>query len=212
MANEPTIRLVQGCQRWLIVRTDRDGASEEEIAGMLAGFLQFVFRQLGADALEIFETGDHEWRIGAARPVRYVVRPTKTIQVLTAGESIADSLLLDTFANIEAQTPWYMIVEVWWRGPDTVIRWPALKVIGIGFREWTLDRADWLLLQSRRPFNAQVDPGDQTWGEAVTDEALDALKGVGERIKEETSSVVKVSLGTAAVLAIVYYLATRKKR
>jgi hypothetical protein len=212
MADEPTIKLVQGQQRWLIVRTDRDGASAEEVAGMLAGFLQYIFRQLGADALEIFETGRLEWRIGAARPVKYVVEPTKEIQVLTAGAKVADSLDLDMYPTIEAQTPWYMVVELWWRGPDTEIRWPALKVSGIGWRSWTLDRADWLLLQSRIPEITAPDPGDQTWGEAVTDTALDALKGVGERIKEETSSIVKMSLGTAAVLVLVYSMLRRKKK
>ena len=99
MANEPTIRLVQGPQRWLLVRTDRDGASADEVAGMLAGFLQFTFRQLGADALEIFETGELEWRIGSARPVRFLSRPTKETLFLSSGTKVADSLDLDVFPN-----------------------------------------------------------------------------------------------------------------
>lgn len=176
---DPTIRIVQGPQRWLLVRTDRDGASAEEVADMLAGFLQYIFRQLGADALEIFETGDHEWRIGQARPVRFVSPPTKDTLFLSTGTKIADSMDLDVFPTVSGERPWFMVVEIWWRGVQTEVRWPALKVSGLGWREWSLDRADWLLLQSRIPDAPPADPGDQTWGESVEASAIAVAKKAG---------------------------------
>lgn len=176
---EPTIRIVQGPQRWLLVRTDRDGASADEVAGMLAGFLQFLFRQLGADALEIFETGKHEWRIGQARPVRFVNLPTKDTLFLATGTKIADSMDLDVFPTVSGERPWFMVVELWWRGVQTDVRWPALKVSGLGWREWSLDRADWLLLQSRIPDATGSDPGDATWGASVEASALEVAKKAG---------------------------------
>jgi|WetSurMetagenome_2_1015567.scaffolds.fasta_scaffold70512_4 hypothetical protein len=178
MADEPTIRIVQGPNRWLLVRTDRDGASADEVAGMLAGFLQFLFRQLGADALEIFETGEHEWRIGQARPVKFINLPTKDTLFLSTGTKIADSIDLDVFPTVSGERPWFMVVEVWWRGVQTEVRWPALKVSGLGWREWSLDRADWLLLQSRIPAAVPADPGDATWGTAMKGKAKEAVKVV----------------------------------
>jgi hypothetical protein len=176
---DPTIRIVQGPQRWLLVRTDRDGASAEEVADMLAGFLQYIFRQLGADALEIFETGENEWRIGQARPVRFVTLPTKDTLFLSTGTKIADSMDLDVFPTVSGERPWFMVVEIWWRGVQTDVRWPALKVSGLGWREWSLDRADWLLLQSRIPDAPPGDPGDATWGSAVKKKAKEAVKTAG---------------------------------
>jgi len=81
---DPTLRLVPGRQQWLIARTDRDGASSAEVADMVAGFLQFTFRDIvsgdqpGASPEEIFEVADHEWRVSAARPVRLLLAPTQT--------------------------------------------------------------------------------------------------------------------------------------
>lgn len=50
---------------------------------------------------------------------------------------------------------------------------------GLGWREWSLDRADWLLLQSRIPDAAGANPGDATWGESVQASAIEVAKTAG---------------------------------
>lgn len=197
---DPTLRLVPGRQQWLIARTDRDGASAAEVAKMLAGFLQFTFRDIqgdqpGSSPEEIFTTGDHEWRVSAARPVRLLLTPSQTEPPL-AGSIVARREDLEELPLLNASKPWYLAVEVWWRGPEATIPWPALQVTWAGTRQRDYTEADWLLLRSVVPPGEATDPGDQTWLEDITDEAAAAAGALKSVLS--TAALVVAGLLTAA--------------
>lgn len=189
---DPTLRLVPGRQQWLIARTDRDGASAAEVANMLAGFLQYTFRDIqgdqpGSSPEEIFTTGDHEWRVSAARPVRLLLTPSQT-EPPVSGAIIARREDLDELPLLRASKPWYLVVEVWWRGPEASIPWPALQVTWAGTRQRDYTEADWLLLRSFVPPGDAVDPGDDSWAGSTS-------AAIGQ-----TLAAIKSGLSTAAVV------------
>lgn len=209
---DPTLRLVPGRQQWLIARTDRDGASVAEVADMLAGFLQFTFRdvqgdQPGSSPEEVFSTGDHEWRVSAARPVRLLLTPSQT-EPPVSGSIIARREDLAELPLLNASRPWYLVAEVWWRGPAAVIPWPALQVTWAGTRQRDYTEADWLLLRSFVPPGDAVDPGDSTWIEATGDNVVDDLNA----IKSGLSKTALVVGGLVVVVGGIVLMSRRRAR
>jgi hypothetical protein len=202
---EPKLKLIAGRQQWLIARTDRDGASAAEVANMLAGFLQFTFRDIqgdqpGSSPEEIFTTGDHEWRVSAARPVRLLLTPSQTEPPM-AGSIIARREDLEELPLLNASKPWYLAVEVWWRGPEATIAWPALQVTWAGTRQRDYTEADWLLLRSVVPPGEAADPGDQTWVEDITADAA-AAAGALKSVLSTTALVVAGLLTAAGAILL----------
>lgn len=206
MGNDPTMRVVQGVQHWLVVRTDRDGASPSEVADRLGAFLDFVF---DADIQETFQTGEHEWRIGSARPCRILKGPSLEPLVLDAGTTIADSQRLDVAVTVSAQKPWWLVVEIWWRAPDREIRWPAARQGIFGGRDWTVSGADWALLESRVPV-ASSDPGAETWGESVSTSIQNTAAEAGQMVKAAGTRLAFAAVGVAAVAGAI--LLARRRR
>jgi hypothetical protein len=189
---DPTLRLVPGRQQWLIARTDRDGASAAEVADMVAGFLQFTFRdvqgdQPGSSPEEVFPTGNHTWRVSAARPVILLLTPSQT-EPPVSGSIIARREDLEELPLLNASRPWYLVVELWWRGPAASIPWPALQVTWAGTRQRDYTEADWLLLRSFVPPTEATDPGDDSWSGATS-------AAIGEGLR-----VLKSGLSTAALV------------
>jgi hypothetical protein len=228
---DPTLDLVPGRQVWLVGRTDRDGASLAEVSRMVAGFLQYSFRDVsggppGSGANEVFSTEKKnaplEWRVSSARPVRLLVPPTQSLVELESsmtaalgtaspaggeGHVIARREDLDPLPLLVASTPWYIALEVWWRGPASTIPWPCLQVTWAGTRQRDYTEADWLLLRAFVPPGTATDPGGETWGEA---ESANVAATVDEVKKQLTAG-----LGTVAVLAVVIggiVLASRRRR
>jgi hypothetical protein len=202
---DPTLQLVPGVQRWLIARTDRDGASSEEIADMLSGFLQWSFRDLvvgdqpGASPEELWTTADHEWRVSAARPIRLLESPRQTEPDIGQGRVIAAREQLEDLPLVNAARPWFIFIEIWWRGPPATIAWPCLTVGTFGHRSRDYSEADWLLLRSVLPVAEIADPGDATWSEAQAERIDDVV----DAVKNSTVSAVKavlIALGFGAAL------------
>jgi len=230
---DPTLSLVPGRQVWVVGRTDRDGASQAEVARMVAGFLQHTFRtvqgdQPGSGPNEVFATssGDEplEWRVSAARPVRLLGHPVQSMaelaDVLTASllssstesETTTQRIIarredLDPLPLLVASTPWYLALDVWWRGPAATIPWPCLQVTWAGTRQRDYQEADWLLLSSFVPPGAAVDPGDETWGEATAENVEAAV----DEVKKQLTTGVVVALVLAAIVGGTV-LASRRRR
>jgi hypothetical protein len=224
---DPILALVPGRQVWVIGRTDRDGASTAEVSRMVAGFLQHSFRDVsggppGSGANEVFSTEKKnaplEWRVSAARPVRLVGVPSQSVAVLetalttaypspSGGRVIARREDLDPLPLLVANKPWYLALELWWRGPPATIPWPCLQVTWAGTRQRDYTEADWLLLRSFVPAGTSTDPGDETWGEATEANVHQTV--------DEVKKQLSVGLMVAAVLAAVVggsILASRWRR
>jgi hypothetical protein len=192
---------------------------------MCAGFLQYSFRDVsggppGSGANEIFATSKDplEWRVSSARPVRLVATPSQSVASFeasltaaypspTGGSIIARREDLDPLPLLVASTPWYIALELWWRGPASTIPWPCLQVTWAGTRQRDYTEADWLLLRAFVPPGTATDPGDATWGESVEASTTAAV--------DEVKKKLTFGLGTAAVLALVIggiVLASRMRR
>lgn len=228
---DPTLALVPGRQVWLVGRTDRDGASVAEVSRMVAGFLQYSFRDVeggppGSGANEVFTTSRAkeplEWRVSAARPVRLLVPPTQSLVALESsmtaalvtaspaggeGKIIARREDLDPLPLLVASTPWYIALEVWWRGPASTIPWPCLQVTWAGTRQRDYTEADWLLLRSFVPPGTATDPGAETWGEAEAANVADTV----DEVKKQLTTGFVVALVVAAVVGGTV-LASRRRR
>jgi hypothetical protein len=229
MADDPTLPLVPGRQVWIVGRTDRDGASVAEVSRMVAGFLQYSFRNVsggppGSGANELFATSSDppEWRVSAARPVRLLVPPTQSLPEMESlladaiasskpsgddGHSVARREELDPLPILVASRPWYLALELWWRGPAATIPWPCLQVTWAGTRQRDYSEADWLLLRSIVPPGTAADPGDESWGEAVEANASEAV--------DEVKKQLTVGLGAAVLVAVLVggiVLSSRRRR
>jgi hypothetical protein len=210
---DPTLRLVPGRQQWLIARTDRDGASAAEVADMVAGFLQFVFRDItggdqpGSSPQELFPTGEHEWRVSAARPVRLLLVPSQT-EPPVSGAIVARREDLAELPLLNASRPWYLVLEVWWRGPAAVIPWPCLQVTWAGTRQRDYTEADWLLLRSFVPPGEVPDPGDATWGATATEAIAEGAKA----IKAGLSTAALWVAGLAVIVGGILLVSRRRAR
>lgn len=226
---DPTLELVPGRQVWIVGRTDRDGASAAEVASMVAGFLEYSFRTVtggppGSGPNELFATASDppEWRVSAARPVRLLVPPTQSLPEMESslateldsadptggdGHSVARREELDPLPILVATRPWYVVLEVWWRGPAATIPWPCLQVTWAGTRQRDYSEADWLLLRSFVPPGTVADPGAESWGEAQETNAA--------AVVDEVKRQFTVGLGTAALVALVVggiVLSSRRRR
>lgn len=225
---DPTLRLVPGRQVWILGRTDRDGASAQEVADMAAGFLEYSFRDVsggppGSGANEVFATSHDplEWRVSAARPIRLMFPPVQSVDELDSslkaslagdspggdGEVIARREELDPLPLLNASRPWYLALEVWWRGPASTIAWPCLQVTWAGTRQRDYEEADWLLLRAFVPPGSVPDPGGESWGEA----AGEAVSAVARKaVAVGRSSLLLVGAGVGIVLVVA--LASRLRR
>jgi hypothetical protein len=96
--------------------------------------------------------------------------------------------------TVNAQTPWWVVVDVWWRKPDTAVPWPGFRVNWLGVRVETVTDADWLLERAVwvPPAKEKApDPGDETsW----------------ERHSEEAGNVIQTGIPIVVVLGLAYVL------
>jgi hypothetical protein len=114
---------------------------------------------------------------------------------------------LDPLPLLVASTPWYLALDVWWRGPAATIPWPCLQVTWAGTRQRDYQEADWLLLSSFVPPGVAVDPGDETWGEATSENVEAAV----DEVKKQLTTGVVVALVLAAIVGGTV-LASRRRR
>lgn len=206
MAEPPKIPVKQGPNTWLLLRTDRDGASQGEIPQMAAAAVRWFVRGVGTAGSErgplheLVETGPNEWRFGWVRPLR-VLQVTHS-EPRTAGQTVASrtTSVPTTIPTVRGQQPWWVLVQFWWRAPDAWIEYPAMRE-GIFGRTYELNGADWLLDRAVIPLPA-ADPGDQTWNEAQGAKATEAIKSAATTL----GKTLNVGLGVGA-LALIYFIA-----
>jgi hypothetical protein len=186
-----TIPLRQGRNVWRLWRTDRDGASRSQVVETVgAAMVQFLRPTGMSDPWDVIRTRTEPptWRIGAARPVelraleRYESVTTVGPPMGTPRERIvlADRMHYPggVLPTVRGQHPWWVLLDVWWRKPDTTIPWPGFAVGLLGNRYRTVVDADWVLERAEFvPAAAETlpDPGDATSAEEHTERAAAAV-------------------------------------
>ncbi len=211
MADIPSIKLPQGEQIWVMLRTDRDGASEEQIADSIGNLMRWVLREAKSDETgitdlhQVVSTGKNEWRVGSARPVQLISiskdRPSyPTGQVLAAREQYPG----EGIPTVAGDKAWWVVVRLWWRGSSTEVQWPSLiarvgSLTGFNVADYGVDQADWTLDRAIVPAQKTADPGAATWGQTqgrrVEESAGQALSAAG--------TALKVVVGVAVVAGLV---------
>jgi hypothetical protein len=201
------VRIVQGENVWRVLRTDRDGASADEIRSSAAGnYLKWALAPANttAEPWEAIPTGDGEWTIGAARPVQMLVvshdRPALPPGVLLGDRQTS---LADVTPTVRAERPWWILLRFYWRAPSTTIPWPSLQVGTFGGRnrvhsgaDWTLDRAIALAGKS------DLAEDDRNWSDRQVERAEQAVKSVFSGAGKVVAVVAGVGLAGLVLYAL----------
>jgi hypothetical protein len=193
---ENRVQVVQGENVWLLVRTDRDHATRDEVLAMVGPAMHHMLHEAGEQFADIDPwqiviptTPDgkelpNEWRIGAARPIvaveaeRGAVRPF----ALPAAQTVLWKRLWyegEGVPLVKATVPWWILVRFWWRHDSADVAMPGYRVNAIGWHESgpaDLKEADWLLETAIVPLAKLADPGAQTWGEEMIPRAGKTIK------------------------------------
>lgn len=213
MADIAKIPLVQGEQIWVLIRTDRDGATADQIGSSVGDFMRWVLRnaaQAGTDITDlhqVIQTGPNEWRVGAARPVTLVsverARPSYPV-----GQTIAsrETYPGDGLPTVNGQTPWWVTIRFWWRAASTTVEWPSLiarvgSLTGFNIADYSIDQADWTLDRAIVPKAPVKDPGDATWAQAQehrAEAAASSILGTGGKVVAGLAVVTVVYLAIRA--------------
>lgn len=216
MADIGSMPLEQGEQIWVLLRTDRDGASAAEVADSVGDFMRWILRKAKTaetgitDLIQVVKTGDNEWRVGAARPVQ-VVSVDRSRPTYPAGKTIAarEAYPGDGIPTVSGKQPWWVTIRFWWRAPTTTVEWPSLlarvgSLTGLNLADYTIDQADWTLDRAIVPTSKVEDPGDATWGQAQ-----------GKRIEQAASTILSGGakvVGGIALVTIVYVIVRSRLR
>lgn len=216
MADIAKIPLVQGEQIWVLIRTDRDGATSDQIGASVGDFMRWILRnaaQAGTgitDLHQVIQTGPNEWRVGAARPIS-VISVERSRPSYPAGTTIAarETYPGDGIPTVNGETPWWVTIRFWWRAASTTVEWPSLvarvgSLTGFNIADYSIDQADWTLDRAIVPNAPVKDPGDQTWTVAQ-----------GKRVENAASTIFDTGtkvVGGIAVLAVVYVLIRAARR
>lgn len=212
MAN-PSIPLKQGENVWLLLATDKGGLSADQIVSDKVDGLAVVLdavlstvksgQPITPAPWQEIGTGGNSFRIGSARPVE-VVSVTKTEPNTPKGTVVADRNTYpgDGVPTVLGQTPWWVLVRIWWRAPDTELPWPAFTERFPLLPDLDqVNGAEWVLAKAVIPDAVTKDPGEESWGSAQADRA----EKVGSSIMSGA-----ITLGAAA-LAVVILVKTIQK-
>lgn len=214
MANPP-VKLRQGENVWLLLATDKFGASADDVitdkvdglAVALDAILSTVKsgQPVAPAPWQEIGTGNKTFRIGSARPVE-VVSVTKTEPTLPKGAIVADRNQYpgEGVPTVIGQKPWWVLVRIWWRAPDTELPWPAFTerfpllpdLEQVNGAEWVLAEAVW-------PDATTADPGEQSWGSAQADRAA-KLGG--------SLFTGAITIGAAALAVVILIRTVRKPK
>jgi hypothetical protein len=208
MADRTLVTVAQGPNEWRLIRTDRDGASEAELADFAAAAVRWFIRGVGPAGSErgplheLIPTAPHEWRFGWVRPLR-VIAVGHQPQAMSPGRLLADRAqsVPGTVPTVRGQTPWFILLRFWWRAPDAKIEFPAMREGTFG-RSYELNGADWVLDRAVQ-LPPQPDPGDQTWGQETG-------KNVAETAADLGKTVLSAGLGLGVVALLVLWAMNRR--
>lgn len=212
MAN-PTVKLRQGENVWLLLATDKFGNSADDIisdkvdglAVALDAMLSTVKsgQPIMPAPWQEIGTGGKTFRIGSARPIE-VISVTKTEPSTPKGTVVADrnNYPGDGTPTVIGQTPWWVLIRIWWRAPDTELPWPAFTERFPLLPDLEqVNGAEWVLAKAVFPDSTAKDPGEQSWGSAQADRA----SALGSSLMTGA-----ITIGAAA-LAVVILIKTVKK-
>lgn len=209
-SRRPQIELRPGLNLWRLLRTDRDGAKQAKVIQSAAAAVRyFVGEGLSPEAnATLIPVRDREYRFGDVRPLRVLDVSRKAGQSMPAGTLLADRMAVPgTVPTVRARRPWWVLCELWWRGPLRQIDYPGVRA-GILWPSWTLDGADWVLDRAVYvPREAATDPGGSTWLESMGDQAQAAFLRATDDLGDLLGSVG----GGLAILAVILLLASRRK-
>jgi len=216
MADIASMPLEQGEQIWVLLRTDRDGASAAEVGDSVGDLMRWVLRTAKTagtgitDLIQLVKTGDNEWRVGAARPIQ-VISVERARPTYPAGKIIAtrETYPGEGIPTVSGQQPWWVTIRFWWRGATTTVEWPSLiarvgSLTGLNLADYTIDQADWTLDRAIVPVAKVADPGDATWGQVQ-----------GKRIEQAASTMLSGGakvVGGVALVAVVYLIIRSRLR
>ena len=204
--------VIQGEQYWRLIRTDRDGASREEILRMVGPFMAFALSEVstGGPQEKVIKTGDLEWRIDKARPIQ-ALDASQELLALPEGTTLGDRKSIDPkiIPTVRATKAWYVTVRFWWRGSSTEVTYPRQQVsaVGIATAGPLGAQSDWLLDRAITPAQPDPDPGDATWGEVIEEQTKETVKQVASAITFGAMGLV----GVAAGLGLLYLLISRSQ-
>jgi len=211
--------VIQGEQYWRLLRTDRDGASRDEILKMVGPFMAFALSEAIAKASggltagpeqKVIKTGNLQWRIEQARPIE-ALDAGHDLLGLPEGTALGDRKQADPsiIPTVRATKAWYIIVRFWWRGSTTEVSWPRQQVssLGIAIPGPLGASSDWLLDRAITPAQPDQDPGDATWGEAVEENITTTVKEVAQTV----GSWATTGLAVVAGLGLLYLLILRQQ-
>ena len=181
--------VVAGEQVWRLLRTDRDGATREEVLAMVGPAMHHLLHEAGEQFASIdpwqlvVETDDqgvkrHEWRIGAARPIVAVDAQQSDLLLPKASRVLGSRVSTPgaELPTVVGQRPWRIIVRFWWRQPDSSVDYPGYAVNAVGWHDYRLTDADWLLDKAIVPAVPDPDPGADTFGEVVVPQVTASIK------------------------------------
>jgi hypothetical protein len=210
---KPTIPLKQGENVWLMVASDKFGLSADDIITDKVNGLAVALDAILSEAKsgqpvtpapwQEISTGGNTFRLGSARPIE-VISVGKVEPAMPKGKVLADR---NSYSGVGipsalGQSPWFVLIRIWWRAPDTELPWPSFtERFPLLPDLLTVNGQEWVLFNAVVPEKANVDPGDASWGKVQTERAAklgsNVLTGV-------------ITLGAAAV-AILLLIKTVQK-
>lgn len=161
--------VLRGHNRWVLARTDRDGADPEDVRETAGAFMSKALSSAQPLAQRsLLEFLSPPWQdatrfvVGAARPVIVQAHQPKSVDEslrlsTPSGRLLGVYTACPTMRTVEAQVPWLVFVDFDWRAPDAVIPWPRRKVNAIGIPQDVDLELDWLLLAAAFEGEAKFD-------------------------------------------------------
>jgi hypothetical protein len=215
MADKPTIPLKQGANIWLMVASDKFGLSADDIITDKVNGLAVALDAILSEAKsgqpvtpapwQEIGTGGNTFRIGSARPIE-VLSVSKTEPAMPKGKVLADRNTYpgDGLPSVLGQAPWFVLIRLWWRAPDTELPWPSFTERFPLLPDLsTVNGQEWVLFNAVTPETPTADPGESSWG---TTQA--------KRVAAVGSSLMTgaITIGAAAVAVLILIKTVRKPK
>lgn len=220
------VTIQPGRNLWVFARTDRDAASKDTVLKTTGAVLKrFLGRNSPPGTRSIFETmrspkdSGHDARfvIGAARPVLVdAFQASSPAAAVKEMPTIPRDVRTDRFEQcpvlrtVQAQRPWFVVVEFDWRGKRISIPWPRRAVGALGIPFDTQNENDWLLLAAGFRGPPEEDEADVL--DELTDDTVDQILEGAEKAAK-TVAPIALTLGLIAGGGLlVYFLAKTGRR
>lgn len=186
----PRLPIATGENVWRLLRTDRDGATREQVLSQVGPVLFRLLSDADARSSVLYPwelvvrtappggPNPYEWRIGQARPIEAIAAEQLEMPPPIAPGTVLGSretVLPDTVPMVGGTAPWSVVLRFWWRGPASSVPYPAIAVTATQLATRTWDAPDYLLDRAVAPTSPDVDPGPESWGEAEAKRAGDVV-------------------------------------